>query len=218
MGGGKKRLSRFAQHSCPNHPPPTWHPGGRDCQYYDDAESDAQASVGEGEETYNQTSLLSTLDPSDTLWNPDCLSMSNSCGSHTRPPVRSRPASSTVLLRRRRSGKPLPASSCSLPAICRIPLVPRRRGRFRLPLSSSGGGDDGRQRAGTVSRSRCVSWRSRWTVAAAMGDGGTMGGRTAVRPQQGREMGSVHLIFLILMREIFYIRQEFINRLGNQKR
>jgi hypothetical protein len=27
------------------------------------------------------TSLLSTLDPSNTLWNPDCLNMSNSCGS-----------------------------------------------------------------------------------------------------------------------------------------
>lgn len=51
VGGGKKRLSRFARHSCPNHPPPTWHPGGRDRQYYDGAESDAQASVGEGEET-----------------------------------------------------------------------------------------------------------------------------------------------------------------------
>jgi len=42
-------------------------------------------------------------------------------------------------------------------------------------------------------------------AAAAMGDGGAMGGRTAGRPRQGREMGSVHLIFLILMREIFYI-------------
>ena len=41
-----------------------------------------------------------------------------------------------------------------------------------------------------------------------MGDGGAMGGRTAGRPRQGREMGSVHLIFLILMREIFYILQE----------
>ena len=51
VGGGKKRLSRFARHSCPNHPSPTWHPGGRDRQYYDGAESDAQASVGEGEET-----------------------------------------------------------------------------------------------------------------------------------------------------------------------
>ena len=29
-------------------------------------------------------------------------------------------------------------------------------------------------------------------------------GRTAGRPRQGREMGSVHLIFLILMREIFH--------------
>jgi hypothetical protein len=37
VGGGKKRLSRFARHSCPNHPPPTWHPGGRDRQYYDGA-------------------------------------------------------------------------------------------------------------------------------------------------------------------------------------
>jgi hypothetical protein len=26
VGGGRKRLSRFARHSCPNHPPPTWHP------------------------------------------------------------------------------------------------------------------------------------------------------------------------------------------------
>lgn len=51
-----------------------------------------------------------------------------------------------------------------------------------------------------------------------MGDGGAMGGRTAGRPRQGREMGSVHLIFLILMREIFHILQEFINRSGNQKR
>jgi hypothetical protein len=51
VGGRKKRLSRFAQHSCPNHPPPTWHPGGRDRQYYNGADTDAQASVGEGEET-----------------------------------------------------------------------------------------------------------------------------------------------------------------------
>ena len=51
-----------------------------------------------------------------------------------------------------------------------------------------------------------------------MGDGGAMGGRTAGRLWQGREMGSVHLIFLILMREIFHILQEFINRSGNQKR
>jgi len=49
-------------------------------------------------------------------------------------------------------------------------------------------------------------------------DGGAMGGRTAGRPRQGREMGSVHLIFLILMREIFYILQEFINRSVHQKR
>jgi len=28
-----------------------------------------------------------------------------------------------------------------------------------------------------------------WTAAAAMGDGGAMGGRTAGRPLQGREMG-----------------------------
>ena len=51
-----------------------------------------------------------------------------------------------------------------------------------------------------------------------MGDGGAMGDRTAWRPRQGREMGSVHLIFLILIREIFHILQEFINRSGNQKR
>ncbi len=41
-----------------------------------------------------------------------------------------------------------------------------------------------------------------------MGDGGAMGGRTAAAGRQGgrgREMGSVHLIFLILMREIFHI-------------
>jgi len=63
MGGGKKRLSRFAWHSCPNHPPPTWHPGGRDRQHYDGAESNTQASMGKGEETYDWTSLLSTLDP-----------------------------------------------------------------------------------------------------------------------------------------------------------
>jgi len=50
-----------------------------------------------------------------------------------------------------------------------------------------------------------------------MGDDGAVGGRLAGRLQQGREMGSVHLIFLILMREIFNILQEFINRLGNQK-
>ena len=51
------------------------------------------------------------------------------------------------------------------------------------------------------------------------GGGGAMGGRTAGRPRQGREMGSVHhLIFLILMREIFYILQEFINRSVHQKR
>ena len=30
-------------------------------------------------------------------------------------------------------------------------------------------------------------------------------------------MGSVHLIFLILMIEIFHILQEFMNRSGNQK-
>jgi hypothetical protein len=43
-------------------------------------------------------------------------------------------------------------------------------------------------------------------------------GRTAGRPRQGREMGSVHLIFLILMlREIFHMLQEFINRSVNQK-
>ena len=62
-----------------------WHPRGRDRQYYDGAESDVQASVGKGEETYDQTSLLSTLNPSDTLWNPNCLNMSNSCGS-SHPP------------------------------------------------------------------------------------------------------------------------------------
>ncbi len=43
------------------------------------------------------------------------------------PLVRSRPASSAVLLRCRGSGKPRPASSCSSPAVCRIPLVPPRR-------------------------------------------------------------------------------------------
>jgi hypothetical protein len=48
-----------------------------------------------------------------------------------------------------------------------------------------------------------------------MDDGGAMGSRMAGRLQQGREMGSVHhLIFLILMREIFHILQEFINRFG----
>ena len=31
------------------------------------------------------TLLLSTLNPSNTLWNPDCLNMSNSCGS-SHPP------------------------------------------------------------------------------------------------------------------------------------
>ena len=51
-----------------------------------------------------------------------------------------------------------------------------------------------------------------------MGDGGAMGGRTAGRPRQGREMGSVNLILSILMREIFHILQEFIKRSGNQKR
>ena len=51
-----------------------------------------------------------------------------------------------------------------------------------------------------------------------MGDDGAMGGRTAGRPRQGREMESDHLIFLILMRERFHILQEFINRLGNQNR
>ena len=41
-------------------------------------------------------------------------------------------------LTRRRSGKPRPASSCSSPAVCRIPLVPpRRRRRFRPSKSSS---------------------------------------------------------------------------------
>jgi hypothetical protein len=60
-------------------------------------------------------------------------------GNHpTRPPVRLRPASSAVLLHRRRSGKPRDASSCSSPAICRIPLVPpRRRCRFRPSKLSS---------------------------------------------------------------------------------
>jgi hypothetical protein len=33
-------------------------------------------------------------------------------------------------------------------------------------------------------------------------------GRTAGRPRQGREMGSVHLIFLILMREILRVRSQ----------
>ena len=35
----------------------------------------------------------------------------------------------------------------------------------------------------------CAAQRSRWMVAAAMGDIGAMGGRTAGRPRQGREMG-----------------------------
>ena len=51
-----------------------------------------------------------------------------------------------------------------------------------------------------------------------MGNGGAIGGRTAGLPRQGRKMGSVHLIFLIFMREIFHILQEFINRLVHQNR
>ena len=35
----------------------------------------------------------------------------------------------------------------------------------------------------------CAAQRSRWTAASAMGDIGAMGGRTAGRPLQGREMG-----------------------------
>ena len=82
----------------------------------------------------------------------------------------------------------------------------------------NGNGGGGAMEGEMVARSRCVAQRSRWTAAAAMGDGGAMGGRTTGRPQQGRTMGSVHLIFLILMRETFHILQEFINKSGNQKR
>ena len=84
-------------------------------------------------------SLLSTLDPSDTLWNADRLNMGPTRAvPPTRPPVRSRPASSAEPLHRHRSGKPHPASSCSSPAVCRIPLVPPRcRRRFRPSNSSS---------------------------------------------------------------------------------
>ena len=67
----------------------------------------------------------------------------------------------------------------------------------RIEIAVDGGGGDGRQR------------RNGWQ------DGS---GRTAGRPRQGREMGSVHLTFLILMREIFHILQEFINRPVNQKK
>ena len=77
-----------------------------------------------------------------------------------------------------------------------------------------GDGNDGggAMEGKTAAQSRCAAWRSRWTVAAAMGNGGAMGGRMAGRPRQGREMGSVHLS------EIFYILQEFINRSVHQKR
>jgi len=60
-----------------------------------------------------------------------------------------------------------------------------------------GNGGGGSMEGETVAQSRCAAYRSRWTAAAVMGDGGAMGDRTAGRPRQGREMGSVHLIFLI---------------------
>jgi hypothetical protein len=50
----------------------------------------------------------------------------------------------------------------------------------------SGGGDERRRRNGRQDGS----------------------GRTTGRPRQGREMGSVHLIFLILMREILRVRSQ----------
>ena len=54
---------------------------------------------------------------------------------------------------------------------------------------------------------------------AVDGGGGDGRRRRNGRGRGRREMGSVHLlIFLILMREIFHILQEFINRSGNQKR
>jgi len=43
-------------------------------------------------------------------------------------------------------------------------------------------------------------------AAVAMGNDGAMGGRTAGRPRQGREMGSVHLIFLILQADRGFAR------------
>jgi hypothetical protein len=77
-----------------------------------------------------------------------------------------------------------------------------------------------------------VRRRRRWASAGRDGGALTMrgieiavdgGGGDGRRRRNGRgrgrrEMGSVHLIFLILMREIFHILQEFINRSGNQKR
>jgi hypothetical protein len=62
--------SRSIRARCPNHPPPTWHPGGRDCQYYDGAETDAQASVGKGEETPSgpiATSIIRRPPPSPSF-------------------------------------------------------------------------------------------------------------------------------------------------------
>jgi len=118
MGGRKKRLSCFARHSCPNHPPPTWHPRGCDRQYYDGAESDVQASVGEGEETYDRMSLLSTLDPSDTRWNPDRLNMSNSCGSSHLP---SGPIATSII----RGPPPSPSFGKRLAEEAQSKVIPR---------------------------------------------------------------------------------------------
>ena len=59
VGGRKKRLSRFAWHSCPNHPPPAW--------------------------TYDRMSILSTLNLSNTLRNTDHLNISNLYG-FSHPP------------------------------------------------------------------------------------------------------------------------------------
>jgi len=51
--------------------------------------------------------------------------------------------------------------------------------------NSGGGAIEGK----TAAQSRCAAYRLRWTAAAAMGDGGAMGGSTAGHPRHGREMG-----------------------------
>jgi hypothetical protein len=61
-----------------------------------------------------------------------------------------------------------------------------------IEIAVDGGGGDGQRRRNGRQDSRAAAAGGRW--------------------------GSVHLIFLILMREIFHIIQEFINRSGNQKR
>ncbi len=86
------------------------------------------------------------------------------------------------------------------------------RRRARPVAATVGVSGPGRRRAHDARhRDRGGRRRRRWATAAQWA-AGRQGGRGR------REMGSVHLIFLILMREIFHILQEFINRSGNQKR